>query len=232
MQAEYLDVEGNTVTHVWFEGATEHFTIDSRATVETLVTDPFRFLLDYPERRLPNPYPVDVSGRLVAYCQAHESVSPAVRDFAMAAADEVAGRPDRFPGALATRIQQECALEIRHEGTPNAAHATLTDRRGACRDFAVLFNECCRSLGLAARFVSGYMHIDDNDDHELHAWSEVYFPGGGWRGYDPTHGLAVADRHVAVAAAAEPAEAAPVSGSYRGSAIATLETTVDVAEEP
>ena len=87
---------------------------------------------------------------------------------------------------------------------------------------------CCHSAGLAARFVSGYAHVDDHGDHELHAWAEVYLPGGGWRGYDPTHGLAVADRHVALAAAALPADAAPVSGAFRGSAGATLQTTVDV----
>jgi transglutaminase-like putative cysteine protease len=76
--------------------------------------------------------------------------------------------------------------------------------------------------------VSGYAHVDGAAEQEFHAWAEAYLPGGGWRGYDPTLGLAVADRHVAVAAAAEPAGAAAVSGTYRGSAVATLENVVDI----
>ena len=230
MRAEYLDLEGNVVTQAWFSGTTEHLRIDSQSTVETHLTDPFRFLLDDPGRRLPEPYPTELMDRLQAYRTAPDSVSREVRTFALAVAEEVVRRPERFPGTLADRLHQECKLEIRREGTPKSAEDTLAEKRGACRDLAVLFNECCRSLGLAARFVSGYAHVDGSDDHELHAWSEVYLPGGGWRGYDPTHGLAVADRHVVVAAAAEPADAAPVSGSYRGSVNATLETTVEVTE--
>jgi transglutaminase-like putative cysteine protease len=55
----------------------------------------------------------------------------------------------------------------------------------------------------------------------MHAWAEVYVPGGGWRGYDPTHGLAIADRHIAVAASAQPALAAPVSGTFRGTGVSS-----------
>jgi transglutaminase-like putative cysteine protease len=86
----------------------------------------------------------------------------------------------------------------------------------------MLFIECCHGMGLAARFVSGYAYVDDTVVQELHAWAEVYLPGGGWRGYDPTLGLAVADS----------ADAAPVSGSYRGSAVATLENVVELAPVP
>jgi transglutaminase-like putative cysteine protease len=73
--------------------------------------------------------------------------------------------------------------------------------------------EICRAMGLAARFVSGYQEGDvEQDNRDLHAWAEVYLPGGGWRGYDPTHGLAVSDRHVALAASSFPSYAAAVTG--------------------
>ena len=93
----------------------------------------------------------------------------------------------------------------------------MEQRQGACRDFAVLFIDACRCVGLAARFVSGYQDAYRSmGKRDLHAWAEVYLPGAGWRGYDPTRGLAVADHHVAVAAAADPQNAAPVTATYRG----------------
>ena len=95
----------------------------------------------------------------------------------------------------------------------------LAAGRGACRDLAVLFVACCRAVGLAARFASGYAHSETAQPTELHAWGEVFLRGGGWRGYDPGLGLAVADRHVTVAAAADPRDAAPVTGTFRGDGV-------------
>lgn len=83
--------------------------------------------------------------------------------------------------------------------------------------------ETCRAVGLAARFVSGYQEGDPNAaERHLHAWAEVYLPGAGWRGYDPTHGLAVADGHIALVASALPKSAAPVTGGVRGRARSEL----------
>ena len=85
----------------------------------------------------------------------------------------------------------------------------------------------CREMGFAARFISGY-HAVEADQHELHAWAEVYLPGGGWRGFDPTAGIATSDRHIAIATGAEPMQAAPVSGTFRGRRSAVMETSVSV----
>jgi len=231
MRSEYLDLEGNAVTQVWFKEPTDHLRIDCRARVETLCEDPFRFLLDHPKLTLPDPYPEGWRGRLANHLRTDGPAPESVSQLAAEIARQCGQRPEAFPGLLSSWIHRECPVEIRPTGPSNPAERTLTTRRGACRDLAVLFNECCRSVGLAARFVSGYMHVDDSDGHDLHAWSEIYLPGGGWRGYDPTHGLAVSDRHVPVAAAADPADAAPVSGSYRGSAGSTLETSVEITED-
>ena len=76
--------------------------------------------------------------------------------------------------------------------------------------------EACRAIGLAARFVSGYQEGDlDSSDRHLHAWAEVYLPGAGWRGYDPTQGRVVADRHIALVASALSRYAAPLSGAFQ-----------------
>lgn len=90
--------------------------------------------------------------------------------------------------------------------------------------------DACRAVGLGARFVSGYQEGDpEQERRDLHAWAEVYLPGGGWRGYDPTHGLAVADRHVALAAGMRPALAAPITGTFRGTgASSRMQTDIKI----
>ena len=110
----------------------------------------------------------------------------------------------------------EIKRTIRPRGMPQDPDQTLRQRTGSCRDLTVLFMALCRSQGIAARFVSGYQaHAEKPSQRRyLHAWAEVYIPGGGWRGYDPSHGTAVADDHVALAAACHNSGTMPVSGSF------------------
>lgn len=85
---------------------------------------------------------------------------------------------------------------------------------------SVLFMECCRSVGLPSRFTSGYNEIDiKTKQRQLHAWAEVFIPGGGWLGYDPTLGLAVGDKHVSLASSSLPANTYPISGNFRGTGV-------------
>jgi transglutaminase-like putative cysteine protease len=142
--------------------------------------------------------------------------------FAETIAREVDGRTLPFLTALCGRIHDTCAYVIREDGDPLPGEETLARGAGSCRDLAVLFMDACRARGIAARFVSGYQEgRSPQDRSDMHAWSEVYLPGGGWRGYDPTLGLAVADRHIALASAAVPQLAAPISGSFRGADVST-----------
>jgi transglutaminase-like putative cysteine protease len=95
-----------------------------------------------------------------------------------------------------------------------------------------LFMAACRSLGIAARFVSGYQAEADTPDgrRHLHAWPEAFLPGVGWRGFDPTHGLAVTDGHVALCAAPDQAATMPIEGGFYGDGVAsTLEYDVQIA---
>jgi transglutaminase-like putative cysteine protease len=145
-----------------------------------------------------------------------------VAEFAATIAAGVNGQILPFLSELSRRIHQEIDMPIREVGQPLPAEQTLREKRGACRDASVLFMECCRSQGIAARFVSGYQEGDNEAERRyMHAWAEVYLPGGGWRGYDPTHGLAIADRHIAVAASARPEMAAPTRGTFRGTGAAS-----------
>ena len=118
----------------------------------------------------------------------------------------------------------------RETGAPQSPAATLQSRNGACRDLTVLFVDCCRAEGIAARFASGYQKGDlQSERRHLHAWPEVYLPGAGWRGFDPTHGTAIADAHVTIAAAAHARDTMPVRGSFRGDGVdSTLDYTVEI----
>jgi transglutaminase-like putative cysteine protease len=122
--------------------------------------------------------------------------------------------------------------EIRAEGAAWSPERTLFAGGGACRDVTALFMAACRSLGIAARFVSGYQAAADTPDgrRHLHAWPEAFLPGVGWRGFDPTHGLAVTDGHVALCAAPDQAATMPIEGGFYGDAVAsTREYDVQIA---
>lgn len=219
VRADNLDPEGNVITRAWFEGEWSRLTFRTHAVVDALLGNPFRFLISEPARPLPYAYAPDFSERLALYRRPPDAAHPAVRELALAVATDSRRDPTRFPLALAQRIRAGFVRETRPEGPPLAPEATIAAGRGACRDLAVLFVACCRTMGLAARFASGYAYTDKPDATDLHAWGEVFLPGGGWRGYDPSLGLAVADRHVTVAAAADPRDAAPVTGTFRGDGV-------------
>lgn len=115
-------------------------------------------------------------------------------------------------------IHREFQYEVREEQGVQSPSMTLARRRGSCRDYATLFIEACRVLGLACRFVSGYLHAPATEvgNASTHAWAEVYFPGIGWKGFDPTLGEITYKRHIAVAVARDPEAIPPVSGSFVG----------------
>ena len=115
---------------------------------------------------------------------------------------------------------------------------TLTSGKGTCRDFAVLMIEAVRSLGLAARFVSGYLHVPRDADEEhrgggnTHAWCQVFLPGAGWVEFDPTNGIVGNRDLIRVAVARDPRQALPLCGTYYGAAAAAkgMEVSIDVKE--
>jgi transglutaminase-like putative cysteine protease len=223
-RCEFLDVEGNVVTRAWFMDGGATFRVTAEMDVETLRANPFDYLPAFDGWEM---YPPGLKRRLAPYLDAGP-VGTGVTQLAQSlrrSSDE----PLAFLGALNAHLHERFGREIRELGAAQTPDETLARGKGACRDLAVLFNAVCRLQGIAARFVSGYQRGEEERERRyLHAWPEVYLPGGGWRGFDPSHALAVADAHVAVAAGAEPDQAAPVDGVYYGDAAATLETYVRI----
>ncbi|AGW12111.1 transglutaminase family protein [Megalodesulfovibrio gigas] len=238
--SHHLDALGNAVHRCWFLDMTAMLEIHTTCVVETLRANPFDFLPESPDQ--PG-QPADSSATqalapaLVRAFREPEdvaAVSMLAREAGGQAAQDALGFCTRLCGLLHQRIE---TVTRRESGVLGPA-AVLAAGGAACRDMALVFMDCCRTQGLPARFVSGYQHpaIDTDADgadseRDLHAWAEVYVPGGGWRGFDPTHGLLVADRHVAVAAAPCWEDTMPVTGSFRGTgAAAVLEHAVEIRE--
>ncbi|MEN9540441.1 MAG: hypothetical protein RLZZ459_532, partial [Cyanobacteriota bacterium] len=114
-------------------------------------------------------------------------------------------------------IQDRVKYTQRHVGPAWPAGRTLKERVGSCRDLAMLMIECCRSVGLPARFVSGYHLVEPKPErYDLHAWTEVYLQGAGWRGFDASGKGAVDERYIPVTSSSRSDLTAAVSGSFSG----------------
>ncbi len=211
-----LDALGNAVSLAWFNEPHDTLTVNTVSSVETTRANPFNYLLtDQNSQKLPFDYGESMRNLLSVYLQ-RVSVDERIDKWAngLAAAD---GDTQSFLSLLTTTMSKEFERTTRQDGPALAVAETFEARRGACRDLTVLFIDACRAVGIASRFVSGYAFEPEREEsNDLHAWAEVYLLGAGWRGYDPTLGLAVADQHIPLAAAPEPKAAAPSSGTFRG----------------
>lgn len=134
---------------------------------------------------------------------------------------------------MTAAIRRDFRYEMREaEGTQTPVE-TLARASGTCRDFALLMMEAARSLGFAARFVSGYLYDDRAvGGGATHAWVQIYLPGGGWVEFDPTNALVGGQKLVRVAVARDPTQAIPVSGTWTGTPSDFLGMTVDVQTMP
>lgn len=214
-RSDLVDLDGNNFIKLWFNNPTEQLNIQIMSEVETSCSNPFNYLLESWATSLPFEYPQFLFKQLEPYLKPHGFMLDAValelaQDILMATQCKTLD----FLFALNQRIYQDCEYITRETGSPFPPGFTWRNKKGSCRDYAVLFMEVCRALGIAARFVSGYQEGDlDMSARDLHAWVEVYLPGGGWRGYDPTLGLVISDRHIPLVASAIPEYAAPISGT-------------------
>ncbi len=224
-----LDRFGNLTTRVEFAGPSDLLRIDSRFAVEVAAAPAV------PLNGRPSlPWLADSRDPNAIYVKA-EDADGAVRAFARRLAVESGGDPLVFLDRLNVRLYRDIRHDIRPDGAARPPEETLALGHGACRDVTMLFLAACHSLGVPARFVSGYQaHAATPDGRRhLHAWPEAFVPGVGWRGYDPTHGLKVSDGHVALSAAPDQTATMPVEGGFYGQGVtATLTYVIEIATDP
>ncbi|MGQ9364767.1 transglutaminase family protein [Azospirillum sp. ST 5-10] len=232
------DVFGNSIAIARFTEEAAELRIESRIRLEPFTPE----VPDFPVEEYARTYPFSYSAEEVPdlgrtmerhYPDPEHLVDAWAKEF-LQAEDGVPETLDlltRMTGAIKETFTYAARDE---EGTQDPV-TTLTSRSGSCRDFALLMMEGVRSLGFAARFVSGYLYDPARDDGSAmvgggatHAWVQVYLPGAGWVEFDPTNGIVGGQNLIRVAVTRDPTQAVPLSGSWIGPSNSYLGMTVDV----
>ena len=210
---------GDEILRARFEGSTDHFRVQAISDVETTPPPALTTCLEDQEPLLP--YPVghlngDLLGSLEGWLPNGQH-DPAAVDLAQEALMGSDQRGLMFLEQLVEIIKDRVKYTQRHVGPAWPAGRTLKERVGSCRDMAMLMIETCRCVGLPARFVSGYHLVEPAPkQYDLHAWAEVYLPGAGWRGFDPSGKGSIDDRYITLATSSKPTLTAAVNGSFSG----------------
>lgn len=230
----HRDVEDNSVAIATFDAHAEQLLIESETIIQQYNQAPLDFLVtdyatDYPfaytpeDRVVLSPY-MDFaehtdSGLLTEWVANIWQTGERIQTYALLQ-------------RLSARIHQTLSYQLREEPGVQIAAETLSCGTGSCRDFANLFMQATRRLGLASRFVSGYLNAPPSmvNFGATHAWAEVYLPGAGWKGFDPTIGEIAGKDHIAVAVARLPESVPPIAGSFVGLPGASLDVGVWVTE--
>jgi transglutaminase-like putative cysteine protease len=226
----------NSIAVAAFQGTTRELRFESTVTLE-------HFESTVPE------YPIEESAKTYPFRYSDEDFSNLARGLANHYPSIQTSSwalqfldPDTTTGtlkilrAMTRGIRDQFIYARRIEKGVQSPEETLRKRRGSCRDFAVLMMEAARSLGIAARFVSGYIFVPNNSDGigggNTHAWMQAYLPGAGWIDFDPTNSIVGNRNLIRVGVAWTPGQVVPLCGTYEGSveAFKSMDVTVTVTE--
>jgi transglutaminase-like putative cysteine protease len=224
----HRDAENNSVAIASFSQPTNSLMIESEVLIQQYHQSPLDFVVDHEalffpfhygddEQLLLAPYrqPVDHGEALELWLAGLYAPGEHLQTYALL---------ERISACIHGTLQ----YVQREEAGVQTPVRTLSGGSGSCRDFATLFLAAARLLGLAARFVSGYLHnpLAPDAPGSTHAWAEVYLPGAGWTGFDPTTGALAGPDHIAVAVSHRPDALPPVAGSFRGPARSSMSVAV------
>jgi transglutaminase-like putative cysteine protease len=232
------DVFDNSIAIAEFDGYTSELRFESNVTIEHFETP----LPNYPLEEYANNYPFSYSKEdLPNLCRAlaHHYLRENVRHWASQFLDPsgITGTMNLL-SSMTLGIRKQFQYTRRSQKGVQSPDETIQSGRGSCRDFAVLMMEATRSLGLAARFVSGYIFVPGNDTSvtgggATHAWMQAYLPGAGWIDFDPTNSIVGNRNLIRVAVAWSPEHVLPLWGTFTGpsNSFLGMDVTVSVTEE-
>ncbi len=231
------DVFGNSIAIATFESMAAELRLESEIVVENFAPWKTEFPIEPYAGNVPFSYQAEEVPDLGRTMERHypdpgHRVQDWARGFLVGGGQTDTGT---LLIAMTQAVKAGFAYQARNDGLQSPAE-TLARGAGSCRDFALLMMEALRGLGIAARFVSGYLYDPAFDGAEsamvgagnTHAWVQAYLPGAGWVEFDPTNGLVGGPNLIRVAVARDPSQAVPVQGSYSGAAEDFIEMTVEV----
>ena len=224
------DPFGNWLARLVFPEKTDRLEITVGLVADLMTINPFDFFIEEHAERFPFAYEQTLAADLAPYLRPVDDSSDLAAWSASLPAPPAEGTPTvDFLADLNAAIHRDVAYDVRMEPGVQSPDETLRRRIGSCRDSAWLLVSLLRQHGLAARFVSGYLvqltsdpyaveHLDGAtgptaDFTDLHAWAEVYVPGAGWVGMDPTSSLFAGEGHIPLSATPHPSSAAPIEGA-------------------
>ena len=238
------DVFGNSVVRLTFDDMADTLVVESSFRAEHYPGDVQQLLLDDYALSLPFQYNDTDAQDLAPYLRVHyDDPDGFVADWMQGFLEANGNHTLDVLNDMVQTVQREFGYQRRDEHGTWAPTTTLANRAGACRDFALLMMEALRTIGVATRFVSGYLYDEAALDQqggrlvgggETHAWCEVYLPGAGWVAYDPTNALVAGRNLIPVAFARDPVQVSPLSGGFDGLTgdFLGMTVSVDIARAP
>jgi transglutaminase-like putative cysteine protease len=228
----FRDMYGNSIAVLEFLEPGSVLRVLSEVDVAHYDENPLDFIIDPEAVAYPFRYPIDEQAELIPYrLSAYPRDGDALKHWLLQfyKPGQLIGTFDLIQ-SLNAAIFNTFTYARREAAGVQSPATTLQFGAGSCRDFATLMMEAARHWGFGARFVSGYLEtpLGEGQHGATHAWTEIYIPGAGWRGFDPTNNCIAGAQHVSVAVVRDPEKAAPVSGSWSGPPGAFSELHVDV----
>ena len=226
------DIYSNSIAILTFAEQSPKLSILGEAEIEYLRDTPVECLIDPIARFFPFQYVPEeqielVQYRLPSYPYDGSKLQEWLQELYRPNAGQSIETFDLLKN-LNTHIYNSLKYTHREEYGVQTPCDTLYRGSGSCRDFAVLMMEAARHWGFGARFVSGYIQMGEGQHGATHAWTEIYIPGAGWHGFDPTNNKMVGSEHIPVAVAREQEKASPVAGVWEGPANAFHHMNVSV----
>jgi transglutaminase-like putative cysteine protease len=228
------DIYGNSIAIITFLDRSKELSILGEVEVDLRYEAPIPWLIDPLAESYPFQYDSSEQIEIIPYrLPSYPHDGPTMRRWLLDlySPGQLVDTADLLK-RLNGRIFETFTYSARDDHGVQLPCETLAKGSGSCRDYAVFMMEAARHWGFAARFVTGYIQMEDGQHGATHAWTEIYLPGAGWRGYDPTNNKLVGVEHVSVAVAREQEKAMPFSGTWEGpsDAFESMDVAVQVVE--